>query len=145
MCFLLQLSLIFVVMITLSIYKANELDKNAKVSVQSSGKLGFSEGAAKKLNLSGNEFFILAANNEDATDENLYGWIEPNGDSGGFKVNKSGNYFNINTKPLFDKLGIDYRDKNTTIIYDIVDFDNGGNKICKLIKRVQKRNTRKQE
>ena len=130
-------------MIKLSVHKASDFDRNVKATIQSTGKLGFSEGAAKKLNLTGDEYFVLASNEENNEDENLYGWVERDEDNSGFKVNKSGDYYNINTKPLFDKLQIDYRDKNTTVIYDIVDFTNGEANIYKLIKRVQKKSTKK--
>lgn len=132
-------------MIKLAIHKASDFDRNVKATLQASGRLGFSEGAAKKLNLTGSEFFVLASNEENEEDENLYGWIELNEENGGFKVNKSGDYYNINTRPLFDKLQVDYRDRETTIIFDIVDFENGENKIYKLIKRVQRKSTKKHE
>lgn len=131
-------------MIKLAIHKASDFDRNVKATVQSSGRLGFSEGAAKKLNLTGVEYFVLASNEEDVNDDNLYGWIEANDENGGFKVNKSGLYYNVNTKPLFDKLNIDYRDRDTTIIFDIVDLEHEGNKILKLIKRIQRKSTKKQ-
>lgn len=131
-------------MIKLAIHKASDFDRNVKATVQASGRLGFSEGAAKKLNLTGSEYFVLASNEENEDDKNLYGWIETTEENGGFKVNKSGVYYNINTKPLFDKLHIDYRDRDTTIIFDIVDFENGENKIFKLVKRMQKKSTKKQ-
>jgi hypothetical protein len=131
-------------MIKLAIHKASDFDRNVKATIQASGRLGFSEGAAKKLNLKLGGYFVLAYNEELEDDDNLYGWIELTEDNGGFKINKSGDYYNINTKPLFDKLYIDYKDRDTTIIFDIVDFENGENKIFKLIKRIKRKNTKKQ-
>jgi hypothetical protein len=130
-------------MIRLTVQKANELERNVKATVQSTGRLGFSDGAKKKMNLNEKKFVVIATNDEDKTDENLYAWVEESGDGGGFKVNKGGEYFNINTKPLFDKLKLDYKGKDRLVIYDIVDFDNDGQNIFKLIKRVVTRNKNK--
>lgn len=127
----------------LIVHKANELDRNIKCTVHTSGKLGFSEAAAKKLALSNDDYFAIATNDDDANDENLYLWKELKGTEGVFKVNKAGEYFSINTKLLFDKLKIDYSDKDNVVIFDIVDMEFEGKPIFKLVKRVQKRATKK--
>jgi len=127
-------------MVKLKIQKANEFDRNVKATLQSTGRLGFSEGAKKKMKIESGKFIVIATNEEDETDDNLYAWLEDTENSGGFKVNKGGEYYNINTKPLFDKLRIDYTDKDNLIIYDIVDFDYDDQQIFKLIKRVHARN-----
>jgi len=92
------------------------------------------------MKIESGKYIVIATNEEDEKDENLYAWLEDNADGGGFKVNKGGEYFNINTKPLFDEMNIDYNDKANLIIYDIVDFDNDGQHIYKLIKRIHARN-----
>ena len=130
-------------MLKFTIHKASELDRNVKATVQSTGKLGFSDTAAKKLALEVGKYLVIASNEIDETDENFYAWIENEAEGGGFKVNKAGEYFNVNTKPLFDKLDINYRDKENVIIFDIVEFEHEGNKIFKLIKRIQKRSRNK--
>ena len=123
----------------LKIQNAKELDTNAKVTLQASGKLGFSDGARKKMNIESGKFLVIATNEEDNTDENLYAWLEENDEGGGFKINKGGTYYNASTKPLFDKMGIDYNDKEKLVIYDILDFQYEDQKIFKLMKRVRKR------
>lgn len=130
-------------MLQFKVHKASELDRNVKATVQSTGRLGFSDTAAKKLALDIGKYLVIASNLADESDENFYAWLEDSEEGGGFKVNKAGEYYNVNTKPLFDKLSIDYRDKENVIIFDIVDFDNEGNKIFKLIKRIQKRSRNK--
>lgn len=129
-------------MFKLSIHRADELDKNVKATLQATGRLGFSESAMKKMKLEGGKFLVLASNEEDTNDQNLYAWVEDDDKNGGFRINKAGEYMNVNTKPLFDKLGIDYRDRSTVTIYDILDFNHEGRSIFKLVKRVQPRSTK---
>ena len=129
----------------LKVHNAAELDKNAKATVQSTGRLGFSEGAKKKMKIDAGKFVVIASNEEDETDENLYAWVEDSDINGGFRLNKAGDYYNVNTKPLFDQLQVDYRDKNSSVIYDIVDFHYGDQQIFKLIKRVITRSKRKKK
>ena len=52
---------------------------------------------------------------------------------GAFKINKAGEYFYVNTKNLFDTLGIDY--KNTRVIYDLVNGEYEGTPIIKMLRR----------
>jgi hypothetical protein len=127
-------------MVKLKIQKANEFEKNVKATLQSTGRLGFSDGAKKKMQIETGKYIVIATNEEDETDENLYAWLEDTEEGGGFRINKGGEYYNANTKPLFDGLKIDYKDKNNLIIYDIIDFDNDGTSIFKFIKRVHTRN-----
>jgi hypothetical protein len=126
-------------MIKLKVHKASELEKNAKCTVHTSGKLGFSEGGAKKFGLTQDLFVVIATNEEDETDPNLYAWVEKTVENGGFKVCKAGEYFYLNTKALFDKLELDYRNKELVNIYDIVAMDYEGKAIFKLLKRSQRR------
>lgn len=126
-------------MLKLKIHKANEFEKNVKATVQSTGRLGFSDGAKKKMKIETGKYLVIATNEDDEKDENLYAWLEDNEENGGFRINKGGQYYNANTKPLFDGLKIDYKDKDNLVIYDIVDFDNDGNQIFKLVKRVHAR------
>lgn len=127
-------------MLKLKIQKANEFDRNVKATLQSTGRLGFSDGAKNKMKIETGKFIVIATNEENPEDENLYAWLEDSGDNGGFKINKGGDYYNVNTKPLFDSLGIDYKDKKKLYIYDIVDFEYEGNPIFKLVKRIHARN-----
>lgn len=122
----------------LKFIKSQEIDKNVKCAVHKSGKLGFSSSAIEKLKLTTEKTLSIAVNEDDKEDENLYVVINENGNEDGFKVSKAGDYFYVNTKALFDTIGIDYRNKK--IIYDILDFDYEGQKMYKLLKREIKNN-----
>jgi hypothetical protein len=117
----------------LKFIKAQEIDKNVKCAIHKTGKLGFSSSAIEKLNLTTEKGVMIAINEEIEEDENLYLLIKEGVNADTFKISKAGEYYYINTKALFDSLGVDYRNKR--IIYDIVDFENDGTKMYKLIKR----------
>lgn len=108
-----------------------------KVTIHASGKLGFSIGAIKLMNIDSNSFMQIAVNSEDETDQNLYAFITKEQDENSLKINKAGNYYYVNTKALFDKLEIDYRKKK--IMFDIVEIDYEGEKVYKLIRREKDR------
>lgn len=118
-------------------HKASDFDPNVKATAHRSGKLGFSENAIRKLGLEKNRFLQIATNGDDETDQTLYVVIRSKESPDCFRVTKSGEYFYAATKPLFDKLGVDYR--NLKVIYDIVDFDFDGEKMYKFVRRDIKR------
>ncbi len=117
----------------LKFIKSQEIDKNVKCAIHKTGKLGFSSSAIEKLRLTIEKTLSIAVNEEDKEDENLYVAINEETNADGFKISKAGEYFYVNTKALFDTIGVDYRNKK--IIYDIVDFDYEGQKLYKLLKR----------
>lgn len=117
----------------LKFIKAQEIDKNVKCAIHKTGKLGFSSTAIEKLNLNINKSVRIAVNEEDETDKNLYLMLNNEMQEDSFKISKAGSYLYLNTKALFDKLNVDYR--NRKILYDIVDFEYDGTKMYKLIKR----------
>ena len=117
----------------LKFIKAQEIDRNVKCAIHKTGKLGFSSSAIEKLNLTTEKGVMIAVNDDDEQDENLYLLINDDLNDDTFRISKAGEYYYINTKALFDSLGVDYRNKR--IIYDIVDFENDGTKMYKLIKR----------
>jgi hypothetical protein len=125
----------------LKFIKSEDIDKNVKCAIHTTGKLGFSSNAIDKLSLNTDKTVSIAINEEDKDDENLYVIVNEKTQESAFKLSKAGDYFYINTKALFDSLGIDYR--NEKIIYDIVDFEYEGQKMYKLIKRVIKKKERK--
>jgi len=122
----------------LKFIKSQDIDKNVKCSVHKTGKLGFSSSAIDKLQLTTDKTIAIAVNEDDKEDENLYVMINENSENDGFKISKAGDYYYVNTKALFDNIGVDYRNKK--IIYDIVDFEYEGDKYYKLIKREVKNN-----
>ena len=108
-----------------------------KATIHISGKLGFSIGAIKAMNINSNAFIQIAVNTEDDSDQNLYAFIASYKDENSLKINKAGNYYYVNTKALFDKLEIDYRRKK--IMFDIVEVEYEGEKVYKLIRREKDR------
>ncbi len=118
--------------------KAVDLDRNIKCTIHKTGKLGFTEAAIKKFNLDNNRYVKIGTNTDDKSDNSLYMVVQSDADEYCFKANKAGNYFYINTKALFDSLGIDYR--KHSIMFDIIDYkDDDGNNYFKLIRREKER------
>lgn len=114
-------------------FKAEEIEHNAKATVHTSGKLGFSSDAIDFLNLNEAKTIQFAKDEEDGNDLNLYAIINDSVQEGAFRISKAGRYFYVNTKNLFDVLGIDY--KNTRIIYDLVKTEYEGKPIIKMLRR----------
>lgn len=104
-----------------------------KATIQKNGRLGFSSAAAKQLNLSKDSYIRLGVNEEDDGDENLYMEVGTLDDNDAFKVFKAGTYYYLNTKNIFNDLGIDYT--SSRIIYDIGKVTYEDKMVFKLIKR----------
>lgn len=117
----------------LKFIKAEETERNAKATVHTTGKLGFSRDAIDYLNIAEENVIQFAQNAEDESDINLYAKIYSSPQEGAFKINKAGNYFYVNTKNMFDTLDIDY--KNTKVIYDLVKGEYEGEQIIKMLRR----------
>lgn len=120
-------------MIKLSFIKADSLEKNCKATIHKSGKLGFTENAIKKMQLDSSKGVMIAQNEDDKSDTSFYLAVVEHNTPDTFRVSKAGAYYYLNTKALFDKLGMDYL--NETFAFDIKDFDYGGQSMFKLIKR----------
>jgi len=117
----------------LKFIKAEDTEHNAKATVHTTGKLGFSSDAIEFLQLTEVKTIQFAQNEDDENDLNLYAVIYSSAQEGAFKINKAGEYFYVNTKNLFDTLGIDY--KNTRVIYDLVNGEYEGTPIIKMLRR----------
>lgn len=114
-----------------------DTEKNVKCTVHVTGKLGFSNNAIKQLNVGSTKYIKLGTNEDDRDDKNLYMVVQDFKDSEAFKINKAGNYYYLNTKHLFDSIGIEY--KRNKIIYDIQEIELDGIKIYKLCMRIIER------
>lgn len=110
----------------------NRVGGSIKATIHKTGKLGFSAGAENFMNINDDSFFRIGFNNTSDTDEKIYMVPSDNGDSA-FKVSKAGMYFYINLKNVFDKRGIDY--KNKSYIYDIKKENSDGTDVFILTKR----------
>lgn len=118
----------------LKFIKAQEIDKSIKATIQATGKLGLSSQGAVKMDLEKFKTAMIAINEEDTNDGNLYVKLETESNDNGFKIVKAGDYFSINTtKAFFDDIHINYTDKR--IIFDIMEFEYEGEKMYKFLKR----------
>lgn len=108
-----------------------------KATIHQSGKLGFSQAAIDKLNLSQNTYIMIGTNKENKKDNNIYMAISKESNDLAIKVNKAGNYYYLNTKDFFNEIGVDYKSKS--VIYDIVDISSNNEKIYKLVPREKDR------
>jgi hypothetical protein len=113
--------------------KPIETNANVKATVHINGKMGFSKSAIKKFGLDEGKFIKIGVNTEDESDKNLYVIVKNFDDGESLKIHKAGQYYYVNSKPLFDNLGIDY--KNMKIIFDVEDFEYSNIKMHKFVKR----------
>lgn len=109
------------------------LDRNLKATVHKSGKLGFTVDAANKMDLKPDKSASIGVNEEDKSDKSLYIIIHDDIQDATFKVAKAGDYYYLNLKNLFDTLKINY--KNQSVVYDISEETNEGQRIYKLSPR----------
>lgn len=98
-----------------------------KATIQASGKLSFTDATAKNLELGENTRFAIYQDDKTPL-ERLY-MVRADQDDEAFPVRKSGMYYYMATRTLFEILGIDY--KHVTVLYDIIrdssrDEETGG-------------------
>lgn len=108
-----------------------------KATIHQSGKLGFSQPAIDKLNLTQNTYLMIGTNKENRKDNNIYLAISKESNELAIKVNKAGNYYYLNTKDFFNEIGVDYKSKS--VIYDIIDISSSNEKMYKLVPREKDR------
>ena len=86
-----------------------------KATIQQTGKLSFTEVTAQNLKLEEQTRFAIY---QDEKNKNLLYMVRADEDQQAFPVKKSGMYYYMATKTLFDMLGYDYT--KTTYIFDIL-------------------------
>lgn len=116
----------------LKFFIANEFS-NIKATVHKTGKLGFSSNAVKIMDLQNNRYIEFGKNQEDSTDTCLYAILHKEYKPAYFGISTAGKHYYVNTKVLFDTLGVKYTE--TLYIYDILVFDNEGVSTIKLTPR----------
>lgn len=130
-------------MTAIRFYSAKQYSAKLKVTIQSTGKLGFTDDTAKELDLSPQTYIKLGA--DESNPDVMYLVVLPIANDDAFKVCKAGNYFYLPTTMLFLSLGYDFRNK--TIIFDLTrsaEFDEEfGGKVYKLNKRESDKKKRK--
>ena len=101
----------------MKILSVKQFSNNLKVTIQATGKLNFSDETARILGLKEGTLVKFAMDEEDGNA--LYMVLSSlEKDEDAFKVRKSGVYYYLPTKMLFDAMGIDYKGK--AILYDLV-------------------------
>lgn len=124
----------------LKIFSARDYNARLKCTIHSSGKLGFTDETAKEFGLT-TESGVKFASNESG--ELFLINCRNTVDEDAFKVCKSGQYFYVNAKPLFDSLGLDY--KSNVIMYDLSKVEHETLELYKLNERIKERNNIKSE
>lgn len=97
-------------------YNNNESSGKLKCTIQQTGRLGFTDATAKQLRL--HEVDAVQFARDDQENDTLY-LVNDVSKSGpnAFKVCKAGMYYYVNTKHLFEELGLDF--ESNTIIFDL--------------------------
>ena len=85
-------------------FNASDYAHKLKVTVQRTGKLGFTDGTARKLDLSDTSFVKLG---KDIDSNDLLLCNNPKDSIGAFHVHKAGKYYYVNAQGVFDALGMD--------------------------------------
>lgn len=97
------------------IFNAKDLTQRLKATIQMTGKLGFTQDTIDQLRINQERSIVMAPDVEDTNI--LYMCVLDTKPEFAFPILKSGPYFYLNTKQLFDKLEMDYQ-KNV-IIFDL--------------------------
>lgn len=120
------------------ILSVKDFASNLKVTVQATGKLGFTDDTAKALSLSADSYIKIGYDDEVDT---FFLVLMPEMDPDAFKVCSAGNYFYLPTASLFRAMGLDYESRS--IIFDLTREENLdcelGGKVYKMVKRLGER------
>lgn len=98
-----------------TILSAKNYATTLKVTIQKSGRLGFTDDSAKALRLSTEKYAKFAQDDENGS---LYLIILDKNDEDAFEIKISSGYYYVSTKVLFDSLGFMYEDGN--IMFDLI-------------------------
>jgi hypothetical protein len=113
-----------------------------KATVQKSGRLGFSSGAIKLLEIDGNKLFKIGRKKLESSDSNNQTLLlipVDTEDEFTFRALKAGDYYYLKTKRLLNQLSIDYRNEN--VIFDIDEVNEDGKTYYKLHRKKKRSST----
>lgn len=116
-----------------TILSASKFTSKLKATIHTSGKLGFTEVTAKELGFGDSTDNYIQFAQDDDNPEILYLINDAIDDGDSFRVSKAGKYYYVNTKLLFDSLGIDY--VNSTVIFDMIKTKVGDKEMYKMTPR----------
>lgn len=117
----------------ITFFKSGDVPGVVKATIHFNGKLGFSSEAVKILDINEKKYIKLGANEEEKKYNILYMMVMLESDDETFKINKAGNYYYVNTKYLFDKMGFEYTKKK--IIFDIKKIGEENSQLFQLNRR----------
>ena len=103
------------------VFNAKEFTKKLKATIQATGKLGFTADIISQLQLTTDCSILIAPDSDDS--QVLYMAVLRTIDETAFAILKSGSYLYLNTKQLFDCLGIQYT--KSTVMFDLSRFQEG--------------------
>lgn len=102
------------------LYSAKNFSKTLKVTVQKTGRLGFTDQTAKAMNLDDKTFFMFGKDPDVQADLIMVKTDQESEDA--FRAIKSGDYYYLATTALFDHLNYSY--KKEPVIFDVKREDN---------------------
>ena len=126
-----------------TILSASKYTSKLKATVHTSGKLGFTEVTAREFGFNENAENFVQFAQDDENQDILYLINDAIDDGDSFRINKAGKYYYVNTKLLFDSLGVDYI--NNTVIFDMVKIKIGDKELYKMTSRVIKKSKQEKE
>ena len=107
-----------------------------KMTVQKTGRLGFSKAASDFLELEKYRFCQFGENEEEHDDKHLYMMLLEEKGEYTFSISRAGAYYYVRAKQLLGELDIDYRNEDRTIIFDIEKVNADTEKVYRLVQRV---------
>ena len=99
----------------ITILSAKQFATKLKVTIQASGRLGFTEETANALDLPSGKFAKFAKDDEKGS---LYLIIMNEDSEDAFPIKSSSGYYYVPAKLMFDALAYDY--ENNNIMFDLV-------------------------
>ena len=124
----------------LRILSAKKYATTLKVTIQKTGRLGFTEDTAKALDLASGEHAKFAQDEENGS---LYLIITNEADEDAFEIKLSSGYYYIPAKTLFDILGFNY--EHSTIMFDLIRQSSHDNDLNGQVYFMKQRQTRNKE
>lgn len=100
---------------SIHIISAKQFAMKLKATIQKSGRLGFTEDAAKVMDLQSGKYAKFAQDDES---DALYLIIIDKGDEEAFPIRESSGYYYVPAKLMFDMLKLDYEHNN--IMFDLI-------------------------
>lgn len=120
----------------LKFFKPKENSGVNKVTVHKTGKLGFSKGASDLLEIQKYKFCKIGQIEDAEGNDVLFMVMCKEKEEYTYNISKAGDYYYIKASQLLNDLEIDYKNEETTTIYDIEKNNIDGQELFKLKKRV---------